>query len=45
MKEVIINNTAAGELTVEEAMKLYKLGYEFVVEDGMVTHIYEQESK
>jgi len=45
MKEDIINSTAAGELTVEEAMKLRKLGYEFVVEDGMVTHIYEEENK
>ncbi len=39
MKEVEISSKCAGELTVEEAMKLHKLGYEFVVEDGVVTHV------
>lgn len=41
MKEVIIESHVAAELTIDEAMKLNKLGYEFVVEDGAVTHLYQ----
>ena len=39
MNEVKVNGRVVEELTVEEVMKLHKLGYEFVVEDGVVTHV------
>jgi len=34
-----VNEQFSSDFTVEEATKLQKLGYEFVVEDGVVTYV------
>ena len=31
-----------GQASIEDIERLHKLGYEFVVEDGRVTHVYSR---